>query len=53
MSSESRIDPKIMEEMLKFSKNVMDAPKLVSAPNEISLEVTPHDTVQELDKTEG
>ena len=51
MKSESRIDPKIIEEILKFSKNVIDAPKLVSAPDEISLEVTPHDIVQEIDKT--
>ena len=51
MQSESKIDPKIIEEVLKFSKNVIDAPKLVSAPDEISLEVTPHDTVFELDKT--
>jgi hypothetical protein len=51
MQSESRIDPKIIEEILKFSKNVIDAPKLVSAPDEISLEVTPHDVVQEIDKT--
>ena len=38
MNSESRIDPKIMEEVLKFSKNVIDAPKLVSAPDEIILD---------------
>ena len=51
MQSESKIDPKIIEEILKFSKNVIEAPKLVSAPDEISLEVTPHDIVQEMDKT--
>lgn len=51
MQSESRVDPKIIEEILKFSKNVIEAPKLVSAPDEISLEVTPHDVVQEIDKT--
>ena len=51
MQSESRVDPKIIEEILKFSKNVVEAPKLVSAPDEISLEVTPHDVVQEMDKT--
>ena len=50
MHSEPSVDPKIMEEVLKFSKNVIDAPKLVSAPDEISLEVTPHDTVLEIDK---
>lgn len=51
MESESRVDPRIIEEMLKFSKNVIDAPKLVAAPDEISLEVTPHDVVQKIDKT--
>ena len=51
MQSESRIDPKIIEEVLKFSKNVIDAPKLISAPDEINLEVTPHEVVQEIDKT--
>ena len=51
MQSESRVDPKIIEEILKFSKNVVDAPNLVSAPDEISLEVTEHDVVQEMDKT--
>ena len=51
MQSESRIDPKIIEEVLKFSKNVIDAPKFVSAPDEISLEVTPHKVVQQIDKT--
>lgn len=48
---QSEIDPKIIEDVLKFSKNVIDAPKLVSAPDEINMEVTPHDTVQQLDKT--
>ncbi len=33
MQNEPRIDPKIIEELLKFSKNVIDAPKLVSAPD--------------------
>ena len=51
MQSESKVDPKIIEEILKFSKNVNEAPKLVSAPDEISLEVTPHDVVQQMDKT--
>ena len=51
MQSESRIDPKIIEEVLKFSKNIIDAPKLVSAPDEIDLEVTPHKVVQQIDKT--
>jgi len=51
MQNESRVDPKIIEEILKFSKNVIEAPNLVSAPDEISLEVTSHDVVQNIDKT--
>ena len=51
LESESRVDPKMIEEILKFTKNVVEAPKLVSAPDEISLEVTSHDVVQEIDKT--
>ena len=51
MQNESNIDPKIIEEILKFSKNVIEAPKLVAAPDEINLEVTPHEVVQKIDKT--
>ena len=51
MESESKVDPKMIEEILKFTKNVVEAPKLVSAPDEINLEVTAHDVVQEIDKT--
>ena len=45
MLNESTIDPKIIEEILKFSKNVIEAPKFASAPDEINLEVTPHKVV--------
>ncbi len=51
MKSESKIDPKIIEEIIKFNRNVIEAPKLVPAPDEITLEVTPHDVVLEVDKT--
>ena len=51
MQSRGRTDPQIIEEILKFSKNVIEAPKIVAAPNEISMEVTPHDIVHEIDKT--
>ena len=51
MQPESIVDPKIIEEILKFNKNVIEAPNLVSAPDEISLEVTPYDIVQEIDRT--
>ena len=33
MTSETTIDPKIMEEIIKFNKNVIEAPKLVPAPD--------------------
>ena len=38
MKTETKIDPKIMEEIIKFNKNVIEAPKVVPAPDEISLE---------------
>ncbi|MFB5610456.1 MAG: class III poly(R)-hydroxyalkanoic acid synthase subunit PhaC [Nitrosopumilaceae archaeon] len=47
---ESKIDPKILEEIIKFGKNVQKAPKLVAAPDEIQLETTPYDVVYEEDK---
>jgi len=50
LTSELKIDPRIVEELLKFSKNVIDAPKLVSAPGEINFETTPHDIAYEEDK---
>ena len=50
MKTENEIDPKFVEEFLKFSRNVVEAPKLVSAPDEINLEVTPHDVVYTEDK---
>lgn len=44
------VDPKLVEEFLSFSKNVADAPKLVPAPDEISLESSQFDVVYEEDK---
>ncbi|MEW6043700.1 MAG: class III poly(R)-hydroxyalkanoic acid synthase subunit PhaC [Thermoproteota archaeon] len=44
------IDPKLVQEFLTFTKNVADAPKLVPAPDEISLESSPYDVVYEEDK---
>ena len=38
MIEESRLDPKLVEEFLKFGKNIVDAPKLVPALDEINLE---------------
>jgi len=43
------VDPKLVEEFLNFAKNVVEAPKLVPAPNKISLESTPYDVVYEED----
>ncbi len=50
MVEQNRIDPKLVEEFLKFGKNMTDAPKLVPAPDEISLEVTEHEVVYTQDK---
>jgi len=50
MSSEIKIDPKVIKEILQFSKNVIEAPKFVTAPNELKLESTPYDVVYEEDK---
>ncbi|MEM2160192.1 MAG: class III poly(R)-hydroxyalkanoic acid synthase subunit PhaC [Candidatus Nitrosotenuis sp.] len=44
------IDPKLVEEFLSFTKNVTEAPKLVPAPDEITLESSPYDVVYEQDK---
>ncbi|MGI0047156.1 MAG: class III poly(R)-hydroxyalkanoic acid synthase subunit PhaC [Nitrosotalea sp.] len=45
MASELRIDPRILEEFLQMNKNILEAPKLVAAPDEISMEMTPYDVV--------
>lgn len=50
MSNEIHIDPKLVEEILKFTKNVVDAPKHVTAPDEMVLETTPHDVAYNIDK---
>jgi len=50
VSSEIKIDPKIIKEILQFNKNVIEAPKFVTAPNELKLESTPYDVVYEEDK---
>ena len=50
MIVENKIDPKLVEEFLKFGRNVAKAPRLVTAPAEIDLEVTPHDVVYTEDR---
>lgn len=47
---ETKIDPKVLEEIIKFSQNVSAAPRLVAAPDEIKLETTPYDVVYKEDK---
>ncbi len=47
---QSQIDAKVVSEILKFSKNVVQAPNFVSAPNEINLETTKHDVSYKEDK---
>jgi len=50
MANEIKIDPKILGEILKFGKNIIEAPKLVAAPDEIKLETTPYDVAYREDK---
>ncbi len=50
MIDESRLDPKLVEEFLKFGKNMVEAPNLVPAPDEINLEVTEHEVAYTEDK---
>ena len=50
MSKELNIDPRMVEEILKFSRHVTEAPKLVAAPDEITIETTDHDVAYEEDK---
>ena len=50
MEIESKVDPKLIEEILKFSRNVAEAPKYIPDPDEIELGMTPHDVVYTEDK---
>ena len=50
MENELKIDPKLVAEFFKFNKNMIEAPKMVSAPNEINLEMTPYDVAYSEDK---
>lgn len=51
MPLESNIDPKLLEDMLRFGRNVIDAPNMISPPDKIKLNVTPYDVVSSVDKT--
>lgn len=50
MESELKIDPKLFEEFLQINKNIIDAPNLASALEEINLEMTPYEVVYSEDK---
>ncbi len=50
MVSELKIDPKLVEEFLSINKNIFEAPKLVRAPDEIDLDMTPYDVAYSEDK---
>ena len=50
LENELKIDPRLVEEFLNFSKNIIEAPKLVAAPDEIILETTPYDVAYTEDK---
>jgi len=41
--NEINLDPKLVEDILKFSRNLVEAPKKIAAPDEINLETTPYD----------
>ncbi len=45
MESELRIDPRVLAEFLQLNRNILDAPKLAVAPDEIIMSMTPHDVV--------
>ncbi len=50
MENELKLDPKLIEEFLKFNKNIIEAPKMMQVPDEISLEMTPYDVAYSEDK---
>ena len=43
-------DARVIEELVKFSSNMARAPNMVKAPDEIDLEITPHETIYSMDK---
>lgn len=44
------VDPRVVEALFKFGRNVSVAPRLVAAPDEISIETTDHDVAYVSDK---
>jgi len=49
MQSGPSLDPKLIEEAMRFGRNMLDAPNLTAAPNEISLESVEYDAVYQED----
>lgn len=50
MQSKINVDPKMIEDLLRFGKNVSAAPKLVVPPDEMILETAEHEIAYEEDK---
>jgi len=50
MVNELKVDPKLVEEFLNINKNIFEAPKLVRAPDEINMDMTPYDVAYSEDK---
>lgn len=50
MPGELSVDPKMVEELLRFGRHVSDAPRLVAAPDEITMGTTEHDVAHTQDK---
>ena len=50
MTSEIRIDPKLLAEFITLNKNILEAPNLAQSLEEINLEVTPYEVVHSEDK---
>ena len=47
---ETGLSDHLYDELVRFNSNILRAPDLVKAPDELSLEITPYDTVYTLDK---
>ncbi len=50
MEPKAGIDPKVIEEIIRFGRHVSDAPKLAAAPDEIKLDTTAYDVAYEEDR---
>ena len=50
MTSEIRIDPKLLAEFITLNKNILEAPNLAQSLDEINLEGTPYEVVYSEDK---